>query len=173
MDLSPSEGTPQGVTPQAIRLHTDYKDATNGGLVQVTFASERNLRCLDMATGNRFNIAPAEFERRYQLASDPYKLPDGWTVVRLPGRCEVGERKRGMLPFVKVGAEILGEARAAAKNYAPFNSAHEFYGVAAEEFHEVLLALHANDREGLRKEALQLAGVCLRFVAEQDEKAAA
>ena len=63
--------------------------------------------------------------------------------------------------------EVMDEVRvemsnAAAKFGAP-TSAHESYGVLAEEMAELLEAIRANKQESVRAEALQVAAVALRL----------
>ncbi|MCP4003209.1 MAG: hypothetical protein GY725_03345 [bacterium] len=43
-------------------------------------------------------------------------------------------------------------------------SSHETLGVLLEEFNEFEQAVHANDLEAARREALQVAAVAMRFV---------
>lgn len=62
-----------------------------------------------------------------------------------------------------IGEAIAEEVRAAEDRYGPFTSAHEGYGVLAEEVAELLAAIHANDGIGVRKEAIQVAAVAWRI----------
>lgn len=55
------------------------------------------------------------------------------------------------------------EVRRADEKYGSPASAHESYGVLAEEVAELLEAIRANAREAVRHEALQVAAVALRL----------
>jgi len=63
-------------------------------------------------------------------------------------------------------ATLLAEANRAQGIYGPFRSTHEAYGVLAEEMMELLLAIHGNDIEAARKEAMQVAAVAYRFARD-------
>lgn len=54
----------------------------------------------------------------------------------------------------------------ALERYGPLASTHEALGVAMEEFDELRAAIHANKRESIREEALDLAAVMLRLWIE-------
>ncbi len=62
------------------------------------------------------------------------------------------------------------EVTAAMKNWPAFNSAHEGYGVLAEEVDELWTHIKTNqkrrDIQAMRKEAIQVAAMALRFAAE-------
>jgi molybdopterin biosynthesis enzyme len=62
------------------------------------------------------------------------------------------------------------EAEEAARNFPPFNSAHEGYAVLLEEVDELWAHVKTNqkrrDIEAMRKEAIQVAAMALRFVAD-------
>jgi NTP pyrophosphatase (non-canonical NTP hydrolase) len=66
-------------------------------------------------------------------------------------------------PMVELEAELT---RATAK-YPPFNSAHEGYAVLAEEVDElwqhVKVKQGSRDVEAMRREAIQVAAMALRF----------
>jgi len=51
----------------------------------------------------------------------------------------------------------------ASEKFGPFTSAHEGYGVLAEEMGELLEAIHSNDAAAVRGEAVQVAAVALRL----------
>lgn len=59
--------------------------------------------------------------------------------------------------------DLESEMRAAEFKYGAFSSTHEALGVITEELHELIEAIHQNDPEAVRNEAIQLAGVCLRL----------
>lgn len=61
---------------------------------------------------------------------------------------------------------IEQEVRRAIAKHGPMHSAHEAYGVIAEEWHEFMLALHANNKAELRREAKQIAAMCARFLLD-------
>lgn len=54
--------------------------------------------------------------------------------------------------------------------YPMFHSTHEAYGVLAEEFKEVMDALHANDNIQLYKELSQVAAVAIKAMMMLDCK---
>lgn len=58
------------------------------------------------------------------------------------------------------------ELRRAMEKHGPMNSAHEGYAVILEELDELWdeIKLQKPDREKLRKEALQVAAMALRFI---------
>ena len=56
----------------------------------------------------------------------------------------------------------------AESRYGPFSSTHEALGVALEEWREFCDAVRSNDIDAIRREALDLAAVCLRLAAEDD-----
>lgn len=66
--------------------------------------------------------------------------------------------------------ELQIELDNAMKNWPAFNSAHEGYGVLAEEFDELWAHVKTNqkkrDIEAMRKEAIQVAAMALRFAIE-------
>lgn len=68
-----------------------------------------------------------------------------------------------------VSAAMAEVDRASAK-FAPFNSAHEGYAVLLEEVDElweiVKLRQDARDLQAMRKEAVQVAAMALRFVID-------
>lgn len=59
--------------------------------------------------------------------------------------------------------EALASAKVSATHYGEYASAHEAYGVLAEEMHELLDAIQAHARESVRDEAIQVAAVALRL----------
>lgn len=63
------------------------------------------------------------------------------------------------------------EATEADSRYGPFASAHEGYGVLAEEMAELLDAIRANDYEAIKLEAIQCSAVALRIVMMLDNAA--
>jgi len=50
--------------------------------------------------------------------------------------------------------------------YGPFESTHSARGVIDEEVEELHLAVHANDLVAIRKEAVHVAAMALRLVAQ-------
>ena len=59
--------------------------------------------------------------------------------------------------------DVSREISLADKSYGSFKSAHEGYGVLAEEVAELLDAIRANDRDGIEREAVQVAAVASRI----------
>lgn len=67
-------------------------------------------------------------------------------------------------------AEVVAELEFARANWPAFNSAHEGYAVLLEEVDELWQHVKTNqkrrDLEAMRKEAIQIAAMALRFVAD-------
>ncbi len=72
--------------------------------------------------------------------------------------------------LARVIHEVEKEIRQALYNWGPFNSAHEGFAVLNEEFDELKEHVWTNqtkrDLEKMRKEAIQVAAVAIRFAAE-------
>lgn len=66
--------------------------------------------------------------------------------------------------------EALHEVEDAAAKWPPFNSAHEGYGVLLEEVEELKAHVWTNQKrrklDEMRKEAIQVAAMAIRFAAE-------
>lgn len=58
---------------------------------------------------------------------------------------------------------VIAQVEYADDRFGPFTSAHEGYGVLAEEVAELLDAIRANDREAVGREACQVSAVALRI----------
>ena len=54
--------------------------------------------------------------------------------------------------------------------YEPYSSSHEAYGIIAEEMHELMLAIHANDDEQIKKELLDVAQAAVFALASMETK---
>ncbi len=63
-------------------------------------------------------------------------------------------------------SRMLEEATASRDRWGSYRSAHEAYGVLAEEMSELLDAIHRNDETQAREEALQVAAVAFRYALE-------
>ncbi len=65
--------------------------------------------------------------------------------------------------------EVHNEVRVASEQYPPFNSAHEGYAVLLEEVEELKAHVFTNQKhrelDAMRKEAIQVAAMAVRFVA--------
>lgn len=72
--------------------------------------------------------------------------------------------------MTEVSHEVRVELVKAISNWPPFNSAHEGYGVLAEEFDELWAHVKTNqkrrDIQAMRKEAIQVAAMAMRFALE-------
>lgn len=68
------------------------------------------------------------------------------------------------------GFAAIAEALRASQNWPPFNSAHEGYGVLLEEVDELWAHVKTNqkrrDIEAMKKEAIQVAAMALRFAID-------
>lgn len=70
----------------------------------------------------------------------------------------------------RAALEVCKEAERARELWPPFNSAHEGFAVLAEEFDELKAHVWKNqkkrDLKEMRKEAIQVAAMALRFATE-------
>ena len=70
----------------------------------------------------------------------------------------------------KASVDAMAEADRATKVWPPMNSAHEAYAVLLEEVDELWAHVKCNQKKrdlaAMRKEAIQVAAVALRFAAE-------
>lgn len=68
----------------------------------------------------------------------------------------------------EIAQEVCNEMRRAMTLHAPMASAHEGYAVLLEEFDELKLHVWMNENKrdlpAMRKEAIQLAAMAMRFV---------
>jgi hypothetical protein len=62
-------------------------------------------------------------------------------------------------PFIGISKRI----DSADSRYGPFSSTHEALGVCSEEWDELRAAIHSNDFEAIRHEALDLAAALIRL----------
>ncbi len=69
--------------------------------------------------------------------------------------------------LLKTGQEITDalnrRINAADKRYGPFASVHEGMGVALEEWHELIEAVHSNHALHIQREALDLCAALMRL----------
>lgn len=72
-------------------------------------------------------------------------------------------RRRTVLTNLEIDQAIRDEIDRAERRYGDPISAHEGYGVLAEEVHELLVAVRANASESIRSEAIQVAAVATRL----------
>ncbi len=79
---------------------------------------------------------------------------------------EMGKRKA----IADACAAAYDEAVKATENWPPFNSAHEGFAILNEEFDELKAHVWTNqkrrDLESMRREAIQVAAMAMRFAAE-------
>ena len=69
-----------------------------------------------------------------------------------------------------IAAEVQAELEQATAHFAPFNSAHEGFAVLKEEvdelWDEVKAKQGARDLRNMRKKAIQVAAIAMRFVLD-------
>jgi hypothetical protein len=70
---------------------------------------------------------------------------------------------------MSVMQEITQQIDMAETRFGPMSSAHEAYGVLAEEMSELLEAIHLNRAEAVRAEAIQVAAIAIRLAAHCSE----
>lgn len=79
-------------------------------------------------------------------------------------------RHESKIELAKAVNEACEEVSQAMDNWPPMNSAHEAYAVLAEEVDELWVHVKTNqkrrDLQEMRKEAVQVAAMALRFAAE-------
>lgn len=63
-------------------------------------------------------------------------------------------------------AAVRAELIRATKLHGPMRSAHEGYGVIAEEVHELFLEIIGNDGDAAKIEATQVAAMAARFILD-------
>ncbi len=71
-----------------------------------------------------------------------------------------------------VHGEVTTEVQKACDKWAPFNSAHEGYAVILEELDELWEEVKRKvpNKQAMRKEAIQVAAMAIRFAAELTEE---
>lgn len=73
-------------------------------------------------------------------------------------------------PYLDVAIEIHQEVKHAKQNWPAFNSAHEGFAILKEEVDELWMHVMTNqkkrDLEAMKKEAIQVAAMALRFAVE-------
>ncbi len=67
-----------------------------------------------------------------------------------------------MTSHTKTMDEIMDEMQTARYRYGSFSSAHEALGVLVEEVAELVEAIHANNADAFRREAIQVSAVAAR-----------
>lgn len=80
------------------------------------------------------------------------------------------EKRVRLRGYMKALQDAGGEIETATANWPPFNSAHEGFGVLLEEVDELKAHVWTNQKKrdlaAMRKEAIQVAAMALRFAAE-------
>lgn len=79
-------------------------------------------------------------------------------------------RERVRSCIAELAAEVLGQAAEVFERHGELNSAHEAYGVLAEEVAELLDEVRKRpgmrSRQALRRECIDIAAVALRYAAQ-------
>jgi hypothetical protein len=74
--------------------------------------------------------------------------------------------------LISITGQVLDELKHAQLMYPPFNSRHEGYAIILEELDELWDLIKLNHskspecREQMKKEAIQTAAMCLRFIVD-------
>ena len=68
--------------------------------------------------------------------------------------------------IIRAAEDAVNESKRAVDKFGFFCSAHEAYAVLLEEVDELWADIKANNPEGIREEALQVAAMALRIAAE-------
>lgn len=72
--------------------------------------------------------------------------------------------------FIKAVRDVSEEVQKAMRNWPEFNSAHEAYGVLTEEYRELEKEVFLNQKkrelDKMRKEAVQVAAMAIRFIVD-------
>lgn len=101
--------------------------------------------------------------------SDLYLDPCRWcgTHHDTPDQCPSAKTSTALAAAF---TEVQNEVKKAMENWPPFNSAHEGYGVLLEEVDElkahVWFKQKGRDLASMRKEAIQVAAMAIRFAIE-------
>lgn len=69
------------------------------------------------------------------------------------------------LPAWEAATAAFREAERAKQLHGDFHSVHEGLGVLMEEWHELIDAIHKNDKAATETEAVQVAAMAIRLVA--------
>lgn len=104
---------------------------------------------------------------------ETWRLPDesdGGAQTRVDLASEIigalnGRTVEDTRALMGISFEVFKEVLRAQAKHAPMVSGHEAYGIIAEEFNkEFLDAIHANDYDAARQEAIQVAAMAIRFI---------
>ncbi|MDH4163300.1 MAG: hypothetical protein OEW15_11525 [Nitrospirota bacterium] len=96
---------------------------------------------------------------------------DLWSVLRINHGSELLlTKEKTVNPYQEIFEEIEAEAVTGREKYGAFNSAHEGFAVLQEEVDELKQHVWTNqskrDLGGMKKEAMQVAAMAVRFAAE-------
>lgn len=82
--------------------------------------------------------------------------------------CELSTNVDDLAKLRQCAGEAISEAHTASIKWGPFNSAHEGFAVLMEEFEELKAHVwtnqHKRDLDKMRKEAMQVAAMAIRFM---------
>lgn len=118
----------------------------------------------EMADGEPARVGGA----RWQFEQDKARIAlaesddDTWPPESAP--------QRAFMELAAVGQAAMAEVTRARSNWPPFNTAHEGFAVLLEEVDELKAHVWTNqkrrDLAAMKKEAIQVAAMALRFAAE-------
>jgi len=167
-DMNPSHGVGDVVTVNSV---AEYNDSSDGPHLWI-YATE-NTGC-----GVLCRVRPAveaesaeDWARSRSACAAPLVAPD--TIPAPPPDADDSPEVAALMTRVnEIGFEVTAELVSALEAFPPFHTAHEGYAVILEEldelWDEIKKKQSLRDPARLRKEAVQVAAMAIRFALECD-----